>query len=327
MGTKQTKYWQDKTHHTGDIMPFLIHSLTHYYELIEAIIIQAGPKHVLEIGSEAGGSSKQLATLSQKLNYQLTTIDPQPDKTLEALAAKHKNYHLIAGKSLDHIRTLSFFPEVAIIDGDHNYYTVFHELDQLLEKHRGEAFAIILHDVGFPSGRRDMYYNPADIPKDFLQPHSFYDGALPDEKKLVKNAGFGGAGQLAFAKEEGGPRNGVLTAVEDIVAQHPSLKYQQVEAVFGLGVIYGGPQQFIEAIEACVTPYQTQIMANIERNRIASYLRLIELEKENDQMRQELLAKHNELATIQRELEILRASQWRKEQGVLRRLARRFRWS
>lgn len=330
MGTKQTTYWQDQAHHTGDVVPFLIHSLTHHYELIESIITFVKPQNVLEIGSEAGGSSMQLAELSQKLDYQLTTIDPQPDKKIVALAAKHKNYRVIAGKSLDHIHKLSFFPEVAIIDGDHNYYTVFHELSQLLEKHRDEAFAIILHDVGFPSGRRDMYYHPADIPKGFLHAHSFHNGALPGEKRLVKNAGFSGAGKVAFAREEGGPKNGVLTAVEDMLTAHPHLKYQQVEAVFGLGVIYSGPRSFREAIETRIAPYQKQILANLERNRIASYLRLVELEKANTQLHQEnierekeLQLKRSELATTQRELEILRASDLRRERGLLRRLARR----
>ena len=46
-----------------------------------------------------------------------------------------------------------------IIDGDHNWYTVFNELT-IIEKRNllKEGGTIFFHDIAWPYGRRDMYY-------------------------------------------------------------------------------------------------------------------------------------------------------------------------
>jgi hypothetical protein len=94
---------------------------------------------------------------------------------------------------------------------------------------------IFVHDVGWPFGRRDMYYSPATIPGEFI--NEFGKGGilknrshLSDEKGLYYD--------LNSALIEGGPRNGVLTAIEDFLDEY-SVKYDFfiVEAQFGLGVI------------------------------------------------------------------------------------------
>ena len=64
--------------------------------------------------------------------------------------------------------------DVALIDGDHNWFTVYHELKMLAATSR-EAGAplplLVLHDVAWPYGRRDLYYEPSRIPEEFRQPH------------------------------------------------------------------------------------------------------------------------------------------------------------
>ena len=65
--------------------------------------------------------------------------------------------------------------DAALIDGDHNWYTVYNELQLLAEVAR-EAGAplpvLIMHDVGWPYGRRDLYYAPEQIPEEFRQPYA-----------------------------------------------------------------------------------------------------------------------------------------------------------
>ena len=63
--------------------------------------------------------------------------------------------------------------DVVLIDGDHNWYTVFNELRLIEEMSRLKGFPmplVMFHDIGWPYGRRDMYYNPSDIPEEFRQP-------------------------------------------------------------------------------------------------------------------------------------------------------------
>ena len=62
------------------------------------------------------------------------------------------------------------------IDGDHNWYTVYNELQLLAEVARARPArrcrVLILHDVGWPYGRRDLYYAPEQIPEEFRQPYA-----------------------------------------------------------------------------------------------------------------------------------------------------------
>ena len=74
-----------------------------------------------------------------------------------------------------------------------------------------------LHDVGWPYGRRDLYYAPERIPEEFRQPWA-RRGIVPGRRELSDDGGLNA--QFANAVEEGGPRNGVMTALEDFVAEN-----------------------------------------------------------------------------------------------------------
>ncbi len=76
---------------------------------------------------------------------------------------------------------------------------------------------MILHDVLWPYGRRDLYYSPDNVPKEFRQTNETR-GMHPDKKKLLQSGGLNM--QLHNAIEEGGPRNGVMTGLEDFMAEY-----------------------------------------------------------------------------------------------------------
>ena len=53
-----------------------------------------------------------------------------------------------------------------MIDGDHNYFTVREELRLIGERAQGAALPLLLfHDVGWPHGRRDDYFDAGAIPR------------------------------------------------------------------------------------------------------------------------------------------------------------------
>ena len=71
--------------------------------------------------------------------------------------------------------------DVVLLDGDHNWYTVDHELRQIEQSARACALplpVVACHDVGWPYGRRDLYYDPATVPEGYRQPYR-KGGLLP----------------------------------------------------------------------------------------------------------------------------------------------------
>ena len=104
--------------------------------------------------------------------------------------------------------------DLYVIDGDHNYATVRGEVDWILAN--APDAVIVFHDLMWPCGRRDFYYQPTGLPQGDVHPDTdegatvWHDGVTP--------AGFIGAGSFTVAREAGGERNGVLTAVEDALA-------------------------------------------------------------------------------------------------------------
>ncbi|MGF7233932.1 MAG: hypothetical protein ACQSGP_03080 [Frankia sp.] len=97
----------------------------------------------------------------------------------------------------------------------------------------------------------------------------------------VVDGGFRGAGAFAWATSEGGPRNGVRTAIEDFLADRPELSLHVVPAIFGLGVIIDGRAPWAATVRELIAPWVgNAVLGRLERNRIALYLRVLELQDE-----------------------------------------------
>ena len=128
--------------------------------------------------------------------------------------------------------------DVAFVDGDHNWYTVYNECRLLAEASRaaGEPLPVmVFHDVGWPYGRRDLYYDPSTIPEEHRQPYERL-GMRPGRAKLVRRGGLNPT--LHNAVVEGGPRNGVMTAIEDFVAEcAESVRLLVLPVYWGLAVL------------------------------------------------------------------------------------------
>ncbi len=165
-----------------------------------------------------------------------------------------------------------------LLDGDHNYWTITQELAAIASAagERATFPLLLLNDVSWPAARRDQYYSPGRLPPDAVHPYSYELGAVPGKRHL-EPSGFRGAGEFAYALEEGGPRNGVLTGVEDFLADHQELEFFHVAPVFGLGVILDRVAPWADRIRELLAPYAgSPFLARLERNRTELYVRLIE---------------------------------------------------
>ncbi len=259
----------------------LIHSMSEFSTLILGCLDKAGAREIVEIGAEFGGMSQHLATHAAAAGGRLTSIDPAPKQQfLDWVAASPQVRH-IAAPSLEAMPALSGV-DAWVIDGDHNYHTVSNELAIVGEQsvRDGKPLLAFLHDVGWPCGRRDFYYAPDRIPASARHPHSFDDGVVPGNPGLVPGGGFRGAGHFAFAEREGGPANGVLTAVEDFVDdmrdEGREIGFAFIPAVFGLGVVFASDQPWSADVAQLLHPFHDNpLLARMEENRLRNYVTVI----------------------------------------------------
>ena len=144
----------------------LIHSMAEFSTITLEALTLADAHRICEIGAEHGGNSTVLADWLAPRGGQLTSVDPAPGEAYLAwLADHHSHVQHIAGLSLDVIPGLPA-QDAWFVDGDHNWYTVFHELQAIhsLQREAAQPLLIFLHDVGWPWARRDLYYAPERIP-------------------------------------------------------------------------------------------------------------------------------------------------------------------
>jgi len=188
----------------------------------------------------------------------------------------------IAQPSLDALKHCEA-ADVWFIDGDQNFYTVFHELAVIdaIQRTASRPLPAFLHDVSWPCARRDFYYAPERIPPGWLHPHSFDHGVRLDDGGVFAARGLRGMGALAVALEAGGPRNGVLIAVEDLLKEADRdarpLYYVHVPAVLGLGIFFVAGAPWSEALAHFLLPYHANpLIARLEENRLRNWLEVID---------------------------------------------------
>ena len=207
-------------------------------KLICPVMVAAEVKTIVEIGAEYGTSTAVLLKYVNAHSGHLSCIDPAPEFDPSDLPeTAPQNFSFYRDLSLNVLPALTQF-DAALIDGDHNWYSVYHELKQIEVLHRHSPLQqplIFVHDISWPYGRRDLYYDPSTIPAEYRQAHQV-GGLLPNHSELCAAQGLNTS--LNHATHEGGKRNGVLTAVEDYI-EDSALKFRlfKFPLYFGLGIL------------------------------------------------------------------------------------------
>ena len=241
------------------------HSLGNVGELLLACLDAAAPRSLVEVGAYAGDVTQMLvAWAAGAPTERLVSIDPEPQPALVALAAEHPELELVRRTSVDALPDLAP-ADAYIIDGDHNYYTVSEEL-RLIDAAAPDRLPLLLcHDVCWPHARRDSYYTPEAIPDEHRQPTAHGAYLFPGVSGLHD----GGLIYKWAAKKEGGPRNGVLTAIEDFVDGRDDIRVAIIPAFFGLGILWSGDAAYAEALEQIVGPWdRNPMLERLEANRV-----------------------------------------------------------
>jgi hypothetical protein len=194
-------------------------------------------------------------------------IDPSPQPGLVKLAADRADVELVRQTSFDALPEVDL-ADVVVIDGDHNYFTVTRELELVEQRAAGRDLPLLLfHDVCWPHARRDDYFAPDDIPADYRHPIAGDKGGLfPGDKGLHKD----GVPYPKSAAHEGGPRNGVLTAVEDFAGAREDVRLVVVPVFFGFGVAWSRSAPYDAALAALLDPWDRHpLLERLEANRVA----------------------------------------------------------
>lgn len=249
--------------------------------VIEPLLAAAEPKVVVEIGAETGRNTGNLIRFCEGHGAVLHVIDPKPRFEVEQWLAKHDDRLVIhQAKSLDALPAIGPVDAV-LIDGDHNWYTVHHELlllQELADRH-GHTFPLVaLHDVDWPYGRRDLYYNPDDIPESDRQPFE-RAGIQLGGGPLLESQGLNP--HLHNAVTEGGPRNGVATAIDDFLAlRRDQFRFRKIPGFHGLGILIPVARlksnSALQEVLAAITPnpYLAAHLEALERSRIGNEIQL-----------------------------------------------------
>ena len=260
----------------------LIHSMSEFSDIILQGLAIADAREIVEIGAEYGGMSAMLADFAGERGGRLTSIDPAPKAEFLQWVEGHDQVRHIAQPSLAAFDQLAGV-DAWLIDGDHNWYTVYHELKNIRAacERDGKPLLAFLHDIAWPAARRDMYYAPDQIPAEFRHLHDYDGGAFLDHDLLIPHRGFRGMGQFAFAIHEGGPRNGVLTAVEDFVEEvrmdGGGIAFAEIPAVFGLGILFDTGAEWGDALAELVIPFhENGLLRSLEENRLRNYLAVLD---------------------------------------------------
>ena len=140
--------------------------------IIRPIIEGVKAQNIVEIGSDTGINTKNILEYCLDHDSHLIAIDPSPKFDVEEFKIRYGDkFEFYQELSLNRLPLIKDF-DVILINGDHNWYTVYHELKIIEKNFNGKNFPLIfLHGIGWPYARRDINYNPESIPESYRQPY------------------------------------------------------------------------------------------------------------------------------------------------------------
>jgi hypothetical protein len=257
-------------------------TLLPFAALILRLLDAVEPEAVIEVGADRGDFTAELLDWGARGDRRITAIDPELAPELLELSERRPELNLIRKPSPDALGEA--LPAGAIIlDGDHNYWTLSVELRAIADGSEGASLPLlILHDIGWPHSRRDTYYAPDRVPEEHRQP------LAQDALVTPGNPGTASEG-IRFewaAKREGGPGNGILTAVEDFVAERSGLRLAVVPAFFGLGVLWAEDAPWTQGVAEVIAPWDGMpMLTRLEEVRIAQVVNRTRMNRQQELLR------------------------------------------
>lgn len=281
--------------------------------IVFPLICELKPKYIVEVGSEKGSNTMSMLKYCYENDARLTCIDPFPLFDVDSLKKKYgEKFDMVKDLSLNVLSKLNDY-DLILLDGDHNWYTIYNELQQIEKNFNQNTFPLIIfHDVSWPYARRDLYYNPDNIPSEFINEYEM-KGMFPGKSKLLDVGGLNS--DLYNAVDENTPKNGVLTGIEDFLdSTDLKLTFKVLNAFNGLGFMYPPNEELDELIlDIIQNSNVTGIMEEYYVKRmLSSNIQVINLKKREQEQQKEiesLKLKNKQL--LEKQKELLSSNSWK----------------
>jgi hypothetical protein len=225
-----------------------------WIDIVKPLLDVMDAKYLLQIGAYKGDHTRLLLQYCKAAKGSLIVVEPFVLPELERILDESEYSILFSKKSHDALPQISTRVDAVLLNGDLNYHTVYGDLLAIADVARRTSGAfptVILKSMSWPYARRDMYYDPESIPGENRHDYERM-GMTPWSPGLV-----GRAINAPFfnACKEGGPRNGVLTAVEDFIHASPDpLRLFRLPINHGLGIIYSPESSVARYIDEMISP-------------------------------------------------------------------------
>jgi glycosyltransferase involved in cell wall biosynthesis len=253
--------------------------------VLHPIFERVNPRYIVEVGSEKGRNTNNILKYCEEKDARITAIDPLPQFDVDEFKELYgEKFEIYTDLSLNILPLLDDY-DIILLDGDHNWYTVYNELKIIGKTFENKKFPmVIMHDIGWPYDRRDLYYNPNNIPPEFRQPYKQL-GIYPEQAHLAENGGFNP--DFNHSIYENNPHNGVLTAIEDFISESPQeFSFVTIPGFHGVGILFSKDDKLEEFVKNVI--YNSDIMKMLEDERIKLYIDLLELKISKGKMKNRL---------------------------------------
>lgn len=205
-------------------------NMSNFFSLIQPLIDAVAPSSICEIGCDQGMTTRVLKDYCKAHGCRLHAVDP----VFEQSGPVDDVLHLHKCLSSEYLKNQPA-SEIYFLDGDHNYHTVDTELRLIHDnKPSGQPCIVFLHDVGWPWGLTDMYYDKNNIPEAWRKATaegpliSLFEDAEPGRGLPMDG--------LSVALDNDG-KAGVARAIQGFLIDHPQWEYTSIPSIYGLGIM------------------------------------------------------------------------------------------
>lgn len=244
----------------------------HWNDTILPIIKKVKPKYIVEISSGTGINTRNILEYCKDNDSKLISIDSSPNFDVNELKEKYKNkFEFYEDLSLNILPFLEKF-DIILINEYYNEHALFNELntiEKMYKKNKNYPL-IFFQDTSWPHCDEDLYYNPENIPEEYLFQYKNL-GMIPEEKNLSINKSMNY--DLNNAILEDSEKNGVPTSIEDYIKKSSlNLTFYSIPAFQGLGILFLENQELKKIVEDSID-YKT-IIENMKKH----YLKLFSVD-------------------------------------------------